>query len=93
MNPDHIIDATGQEPIEMIISQEGLCLAVAAIGRLDERQEYIIRGYFNIGARQKTLEEIGQDLGISYQRVSQIRNIALEKMGFDPALRTHMPGR
>jgi len=54
----------------------GRCLEV-----LDERELYIVRCYFGLGDEEPlTLEEIGDSLGITRERVRQLRNRALDKL-------------
>ena len=54
----------------------GRCLEV-----LEERELYIVRCYFGLGDEQPmTLEEIGDSLGITRERVRQLRNRALDKL-------------
>ena len=41
---------------------------------LDEREQYVINGYFGLdGSEPKTLAEIGKELGLSRERIRQIR--------------------
>ena len=48
---------------------------------LDEREGWIIREYFGLDREEgRTLEEIGADMGITRERVRQLRNRALGKM-------------
>lgn len=48
---------------------------------LDDRETTIVRSYFGIGGGDpKTLEEIGTELGITRERVRQLRNRALDKL-------------
>ena len=48
---------------------------------LSEREFVIIQSYFGLnGAEAMTLEQIGQELGVTRERVRQLRNRALEKM-------------
>ena len=48
---------------------------------LDEREEQIIKDYFGlVGSDTMTLQEIGEDMGVTRERVRQLRNRALEKM-------------
>lgn len=52
------------------------CLAV-----LDPRESQVVRAYFGLENTQpRTLEEIGDTLGVTRERVRQLRNRALEKM-------------
>jgi RNA polymerase primary sigma factor len=48
---------------------------------LSERELMIVQTYFGLnGAEAKTLEEIGRELGVTRERVRQLRNRALAKM-------------
>ena len=48
---------------------------------LDERETMIVRAYFGLGdSEPKTLEEIGHDLGVTRERIRQLRNRALDKL-------------
>ena len=50
--------------------------------RLDARESYIVRMRFGIGlAKEFTLEEISQTIGLSRERVRQLANHAVEKLG------------
>ena len=53
----------------------------SCLGQLDEREGEIVRAYFGIGgAEPMTLEEIGLCLGVTRERVRQLRNRALTKL-------------
>ena len=47
---------------------------------LDRRETHIVDAYFGLTCDPKTLEEIGNEIGLTRERVRQIRNRALEKM-------------
>ena len=48
---------------------------------LDARESHIVRAYFGLDdSAPKTLEEIGESMGVTRERVRQLRNRALEKM-------------
>ena len=48
---------------------------------LDEQETMIVRAYFGLGdSEPKTLEEIGHDLGVTRERIRQLRNRALDKL-------------
>ncbi len=48
---------------------------------LDERESVIVSQYFGLGqGNGKTLEEIGSELGVTRERVRQLRNRALAKL-------------
>ena len=48
---------------------------------LDERERKIIDARFGLnGQKPKTLEEVGQDFGVTRERIRQLQNIALKKL-------------
>jgi len=48
---------------------------------LDERERRIIALRFGLeGRATKTLEEVGDDLGVTRERIRQLQNVALTKM-------------
>jgi RNA polymerase primary sigma factor len=54
---------------------------IACLGVLDPREHHIVRAYFGLDDTEPlTLEEIGDALGVTRERVRQLRNRALEKM-------------
>ena len=53
----------------------------ASLGALNAREYQIVRSYFGLeGTEPQTMEEIGEILGITRERVRQLRNRALEKI-------------
>ncbi len=53
----------------------------SCLSQLDEREGEIVRAYFGLGgAEPMTLEEIGDCLGVTRERVRQLRNRALTKL-------------
>jgi len=56
---------------------------------LSDREAYIIRNYFGLEERERmTLEEIGKVLGITRERVRQIKERALERLHHVPRSRS-----
>lgn len=53
--------------------QQGRQLVEAALAELRERDALIIRRYYGLDGEPVTLEELGQQLGISRERVRQLR--------------------
>jgi RNA polymerase primary sigma factor len=51
------------------------------LGRLDDREQRVLRAHYGLGAEPAaTLEQVGQQLGLSKQRVRQIELAAIEKL-------------
>lgn len=53
---------------------------VNSLKKLDDRERYIVTEFFGLAGEAKTLEQIGQRLGISRERVRQLRNETLLKL-------------
>ncbi len=53
---------------------------VNSLKKLDDRERYIVTEFFGLAGEAKTLEQIGQYLGISRERVRQLRNETLLKL-------------
>jgi RNA polymerase primary sigma factor len=47
---------------------------------LDDREKIIVEDYFGLNGNSKTLEEIGEDLDLTKERVRQIKERALRKL-------------
>ena len=80
--PLHAVFAAGQTGIEERFEHEEMRHAISScLAVLDERESEIVRAYFGLGdGRPMTLEEIGDAMGVTRERVRQLRNRALEKM-------------
>ncbi len=52
-----------------------------ALSTLTERERDIIRNFFGIGVREMTLEEIGDRFGLTRERVRQIKEKAIRRLG------------
>ena len=52
-----------------------------ALGRLSERERYVVRQRFGLGEeRERTLAEVAAQLGVSLERVRQIQMDALKRL-------------
>ena len=51
-----------------------------ALNTLTAREADIIRNFFGVGMQEKTLEEIGEDLHLTRERVRQIKEKAIRKL-------------
>lgn len=87
--------ANGQAPSpeDEIYGEEVRHLVHDAMVELDDRERHIIRNRFGLlGGRELTLEEIGETLNLSRERVRQLEREAKEKLKanlarFQPQLR------
>ena len=80
---DEILDAiecTAPLQDESIYENEERKIIFKVIQELDEREKMVILNYFGFKDEERTLEDIGFELGITRERVRQIRNIALAKL-------------
>ena len=50
------------------------------IGTLDEREKQVIMAHYGLSGEEKTLEEIGNGMGLTKERMRQIKEKALKKM-------------
>lgn len=80
--PLHTVFRADQEGIDESYEKEQMRRTVqACLGVLGEREHQILRYYFGLDDTQpKTLEEIGDAMGITRERVRQLRNRALDKV-------------
>ena len=73
---DEHIDLEGDLESQLLKETLKRCLGI-----LDKREDYIIRCYFGLdGSEDFTLQEIGVHLGLTRERVRQLRDRALAKM-------------
>ena len=66
---------------ERFVASEMRETVTACLGVLDDREYQIVRAYFGLdNSEPQTLEEIGDAMGVTRERIRQLRNRALEKM-------------
>ncbi len=80
--PVHAVLAADQEDADLTLEKSQMqdiiwrCLNI-----LDEREYHILRDYFGLeNGDPMTLEEIGETMGVTRERVRQLRNRALDKL-------------
>ena len=78
----HGVLGTDEEGIDEIFDEREMKRTIAdCLDVLDEREYHIVRAYFGLEDLQPmTLEEIGDTLGVTRERVRQLRNRALDKL-------------
>ena len=55
-----------------------------SLEKLDRRESMILRSYYGLNAEEpKTLEEIGHEMGVTRERIRQLRNRALSRLQRD----------
>ena len=77
-----VLEAEAPDPDQRVLERDQLELvSESLISSLDEREANVIRAYFGLGGQERrTLGEIGVTLGVTRERVRQIRNRALGKL-------------
>jgi RNA polymerase primary sigma factor len=76
-----LADQGSPSPEDRLYQKEVQVLVQAAYQRLDDRERYIIRNRFGLlGGKEQTLEEIGQQLNLSRERVRQLEREAKAKL-------------
>jgi RNA polymerase primary sigma factor len=77
----HVLDPGEAETQSRDAEDHDLDLTIAAaLTYLTPREEYIVRRSFGLDGPSEKLVEIGQHLGISRQRVQQLRDVGLRKI-------------
>lgn len=82
-----LLDSSVSTPTDEPTQEDVMAAATAIIARiediLDERSVHIVRGRFglNDSNKGKSLRELGEELGISKERVRQILQQSIEKLG------------
>ena len=77
-----VLDCAGTYPDLEVLERDRTELISASLAcSLDPREANVIRSYFGLdGGDRRTLGEIGRELGVTRERVRQIRNRALGKL-------------
>jgi len=76
---------------EAIIEQRRLDDLAGAIGDLDRKEQHIMRLRFGLGDNEpRTLQEIGDSLHLSRERVRQLESRAKGKLRHSERLRRHL---
>ena len=75
--PDHLHKGPSDETTEELLTEN----INKVLDLLNQREKDIIIERFGInGTKQKTLEELGQKMGFSKERIRQIEDIAIKKL-------------
>jgi RNA polymerase nonessential primary-like sigma factor len=78
---DTIADDVGRDPLEMVHQQDLQALIEEWLEELSEVQRDVVERRFGIhGQGRSTLEQVGQDIGVTRERVRQIQMDALARL-------------
>ena len=83
-----IADEDAPDPIEGVLEDDLVRRVHAAIDQLDERERLVLVLRFGLhGHQPQTLEEIGDQLGLTRERIRQMQNRALSRLRALPPCR------
>lgn len=78
---ESVADEEARTPFEVLRDKDLRHKVEALLQGLDDREKRIISQRFGIGnGGRKTLQHIGNKLGVSRERIRQLENVALEKL-------------
>lgn len=80
---NRLSDEDGVSPIDFAESEELVTLVHEALDRLAANHAFVVRRYF---LEDATLEEIASEIGVSKERVRQIREAGVKKLRSDYAI-------
>jgi RNA polymerase primary sigma factor len=81
MIADHVADTNAVAPFEELVRNNDNELVQEVLATLDKRESRILAMRFGLDdGRPKTLEEVGERLGVTRERIRQIQEQALQKM-------------
>jgi len=74
-------DEKARTPLELLSHKNMHMQLDGLLEVLDERERKIVDARFGLaGQKPKTLEEVGQEFGVTRERIRQLQNIALKKL-------------
>jgi RNA polymerase primary sigma factor len=89
---EHVADANAAAPFDEIVKHNDSELMREVLATLDARESRILSMRFGLdNGRPKTLEEVGERLGVTRERIRQIQEQALQKMRVKIENRDHSP--
>ena len=78
---DHLSDARSPDPLHCTLAEETLDLLQEALESLDARERRILERHYGLdGQEPVTLQQIGDSLGLTRERVRQVEQDALRKL-------------
>jgi RNA polymerase primary sigma factor len=89
---EHVADANAAAPFDDIVKHNDSELMREVLATLNARESRILSMRFGLdNGRPKTLEEVGERLGVTRERIRQIQEQALQKMRVKIESRDHSP--
>jgi RNA polymerase sigma factor (sigma-70 family) len=73
-------DAEADDPLDVAVFRIAADELPDALQTLTERERTVVRGRFGFDGRDFTLAELGEQLGVSAERVRQVERAALDKL-------------
>jgi RNA polymerase primary sigma factor len=78
---ESVADEEARTPFELLRDKDLHNKVDGLLGELDAREKKIISQRFGFGGgERKTLQEVGDKLGVSRERIRQLENVALDKL-------------
>jgi RNA polymerase primary sigma factor len=78
---ERVADQEARNPAEELEQKSLLERLGPLVGRLEPREQKILKLRFGLNGRpERTLEEIGEDFGLTRERIRQLQNAALQKL-------------
>lgn len=78
---DLVQDDQAEDPYERLEEKTQGVMVDELVDHLPDRERAIVRERFGLAGRHpRTLEEIGQELGVTRERIRQIQNLALKRL-------------
>jgi RNA polymerase nonessential primary-like sigma factor len=71
----------GSNPEERAVLQSSYDACSAQLALLEPRQRFVLENYFGLdGVEPRSMVELGHELGLSRERIRQIKNVAFKKL-------------
>ncbi|MDB4664939.1 RNA polymerase sigma factor RpoD/SigA [Verrucomicrobia bacterium] len=78
---ERVADENAEHPYEELELQTSLTLLTQMLSKLNPRESRILQYRFGLdGEPERTLEEVGEEFGVTRERIRQLQNIALHRL-------------
>jgi RNA polymerase primary sigma factor len=74
-------DPDAQRPDKLVLDESIKAELLESMDVLDDRERRVVQAFYGIGRDNMTFAEIGEDMGLKRERVRQIRDKAVRKLG------------